>query len=271
MSTRARQNSATDQQRVLRPGREQRVLLTGFEPFGGDSINPSALLAQALHGARLTSTPTHRRESVTAVIQSRVLPCAFDQALRALFDAISDVQPSMILATGLAAGRSDLSFERVAINLVDARIADNLGHQPIDECVLPTRRNAYFSNLPVKVMVQAALQAGAASSLSLSAGTYVCNAVFFALMHRVHQDQQQDRQRNRQQGQQQGQRSALRPAATVRGGFMHLPLLPEQVAASAHRHAPTMPLPTMVAGVTAALQAALGVRHDLRTAGGSVA
>jgi pyroglutamyl-peptidase len=257
MSTRARQTSATGQQRVLRSGREQRVLrssseqrvlLTGFEPFGGDNINPSALLAQALHGARLTSAPTHRRERVTAVIQSRVLPCAFDQALRALFDAISDVQPTMILATGLAAGRADLSFERVAINLVDARIADNLGHQPIDERVLPTRRNAYFSNLPVKVMVQAALQAGAASSLSLSAGTYVCNAVFFALMHRVHQDQQQHQQQN----QQQNQRSTLRPAATVRGGFMHLPLLPEQVAAAAHRHAPTMPLPTMVAGVIVA-------------------
>lgn len=236
-------------------GSEPRLLLTGFEPFGGDSVNPSALLVQALHGTRLASTPTTGRPSTTAVVHSRVLPCAFDHALQALNDAISDVQPTLILATGLAAGRADLSFERVAINLVDARIADNLGHQPIDERVLPTRRNAYFSNLPVKVMVQAALHAGAASSLSLSAGTYVCNAVFFALMHRLQQDR----------------RAAARPANAVRGGFMHLPLLPEQVATSADQPAPTMRLPTMVAGVTAALQAALGARIDLRTAGGTVA
>jgi pyroglutamyl-peptidase len=255
MSQHRAKTDATHRQRVQRPRLELRVLLTGFEPFGGDRINPSALLVQALHGARLTSASTRREECVTAVVQSRVLPCAFDQALQALNDAISEVQPTLILATGLAAGRADLSFERVAINLVDARIADNLGHQPIDERVLPTRRNAYFSNLPVKVMVHAALQAGAASSLSLSAGTYVCNAVFFALMHRMQQDQ----------------RAALRPAAAVRGGFMHLPLLPEQVAASANRHAPSMALPTMVAGVTAALQAALGARQDLRTVGGSVA
>lgn len=220
------------------------VLVTGFEPFGGSAHNPSAQIAQALDGHRWGDP----RRQVNVV--ASVLPCVFADALKVLDNAIDRVDPDLIVCIGLAAGRTDLSFERVAINLVDARIADNRGHQPVDERVRPTARDAYFTNLPVKAMVRAAHDAGAYASLSLSAGTYVCNAVFFALMHRVARDARHGRRR--------------------RGGFVHVPCTPEQVAADMPG-CPSMPLPTMVDGMRAALACAWSTDRDLRQSGGAVA
>lgn len=219
------------------------VLVTGFEPFGGASINPSAQLAETLDGDLLGARGPHR-------LHGRVLPCAFEAALAALNAAIDDVDPVLVVCTGLAAGRRDLSFERVAVNLVDARIADNLGDQPIDTRVLRSTRDAYFSSLPVKAMVQAAEQAGAPASLSLSAGTFVCNAVFFGLMHRLAADLRRGRKR--------------------RGGFVHVPCVPQQVAEDAP-WMPSMPLSTMVTGMRAAITCALTARRDLRVSGGEIA
>ncbi len=227
----------------------QRVLLTGFEPFGGDSINPSALIAERLHGL------TIKAGSRSAKITGLVLPCAFDAAVRNLYQALDDLQPMIVLCTGLAAGREDLSFERVAVNLMDARIADNEGYQPMDQRVLRTRRDAYFATLPVKAMAQAALEEGVEASLSLSAGTYVCNAVFFALMHRMAKPGAQSKRKGK-----------VKP---MRGGFMHMPLLPEQA-----KHDPklaTMPLAMIALGVQAALVAALAHDIDVALVGGEVA
>jgi pyroglutamyl-peptidase len=235
---------------MARRSRAAAVLVTGFEPFGGDAINPSAMLAQAIDGALIDS---HR-------VASRVLPCVFGDAVRELNRAIDELRPSLVLCTGLAAGRAGLSFERVAINLVDARIADNAGAAPIDERVVRgTTRDAWFTNLPVKAMVQAALDEGVPAELSLSAGTFVCNAVFFGLMTRVARER----------------RNLARGGTAMRGGFMHVPTLAGEACPEPSRRGrfdvDAMSFDDMQRGLRAALAAALSHHEDLRVAGGEVA
>lgn len=212
-----------------------KILLTGFDAFGGQSVNPSWLVAQALHGERIGQ----------ATVVARRLPCAFGLALQELERALADERPQLVLALGQATGRCDFSIERVAINVDDARIADNLGLQPIDEPVVAGAQAAFFSTLPIKAMVHALRQAGLPASVSQTAGTFVCNHVFYGLMH------------------------ALRHHPGTRGGFMHLPLLPEQAAQQPSQ--PCLPLATQVQGVRLALAAALDTAVDLHAAGGAEA
>lgn len=213
------------------------MLLTGFEPFGGEALNPSQALLHALEGERIGGL-----QIVTAV-----LPCVFAQAPGALQRAIERHAPVLVLATGQAGGRSELCFERVAINLVDARIPDNAGEQPVDEPVQPGGPAAYFSTLPLKAMVAAARAAGVPAAVSHTAGTFVCNQVFYALQHLL----------------------AMR---SLPAGFVHVPWLPEQAASRAGQ--PSMALDTMVRGLRAALAAAVEVlqRGDVDAAmtGGSL-
>lgn len=215
------------------------VLLTGFDAFGGEDLNPSWQVAQALHGQTL---PTPQGPAPIVAVR---LPCVFGAALARLQQALAEHRPQLVLALGQAAGRCDFSLERVAINVDDARIADNAGARPIDEPVVPGGPVGYFSSLPIKAMVAALRQAGLPASVSQSAGTFVCNHVFYGLMH------------------------ALRGQPAVRGGFMHLPLLPEQAAA--HPGQPSLPLPTLVQGVALALATAAQTQADLRAAGGAIA
>lgn len=215
------------------------VLLTGFDAFGGETLNPSWQVAEALHGQRLP-TP----QGPVPIVAVR-LPCVFGAALVRLQQALAEHRPQLVLALGQAAGRCDFSLERVAINVDDARIADNDGARPIDVPVVPGGPVGYFSSLPIKAMVAALREAGLPASVSQSAGTFVCNHVFYGLMHALH-----------------GQ-------AAVRGGFMHLPLLPEQAAAQPGQ--PSLPLPTLVQGVALALATAAQTQADLRAAGGAIA
>ena len=210
------------------------VVLTGFEPFGGESSNPSEEIARALDGEIIQG---HR-------VVGAVLPVAFAPAPLRLAELIERHRPALVLALGQAGGRSELSLERVAINLIDARIRDNEGLQPIDEAVVDGAPDAYFSSLPLKAM-QARLHAlGIPAALSLTAGSYLCNQVFFALAHLI----------------------ATR-YPTVRGGFVHVPWLPQQAAR--HPGQPSMALETMIAGVRAALECALVTKQDVRVAGGA--
>jgi pyroglutamyl-peptidase len=213
-----------------------RVLVTGFEPFGGETVNPSWQVAEALHGEVVASH----------AVEAGRLPCVFGAARAALVAAIERTQPALVLALGQAAGRSDFSLERVAINVDDARIADNAGARPIDEPVIDGAPAAYFSSLPIKAIVAALRGAGLPASVSQSAGTFVCNHVFFGLMHEL----------------------AARPP--LRGGFMHVPLLPEQ-AARAPLAPPSLPLATLIAGTRIALATALEAAHDLKLGGGTIA
>ena len=203
------------------------LLLTGFEPFGGDVHNPSQALVQAMDGAVVGGL------RVVGV----VLPCAFGAAPAVLQAALARWQPRLVLALGQAGGRAELSLERVAINLVDARIADNAGQQPIDVPVVDGGPAAYFSTLPIKPMVQALRAAGLPAGVSHTAGTFVCNQVFYVLQHLL--------------------------AGAVPAGFMHVPFLPEQAALRSGATAPGGALPASVAfddmlrGLRVALGAAL--------------
>ncbi|MBL9213102.1 MAG: pyroglutamyl-peptidase I [Opitutaceae bacterium] len=207
------------------------VLLTGFEPFGGDVRNPSAEIVAALQGRII------RGRRVVGV----VLPCAFTTSTATLRRLLREHRPELVLATGLAGGRAGLSVERIAINVQDARIPDNAGAQPIDRPVVRGGPAAYWSTLPVKAIVARLRREGLPADVSQTAGTFVCNHVFYFLMH------------------------ALRRRRGVRGGFVHVPWLPEQ----AEPGGPAMPLATVATAIAAAIETALTVRRDLRTSGGA--
>ncbi|WP_343628309.1 pyroglutamyl-peptidase I [Roseateles sp.] len=216
----------------------KKILLTGFEPFGGESINPSWELARALSGEIIDD----------AKVVALQLPCVFGESLRQLDEALQRIRPIAVLAIGQAGGRCDLSLERVAINVDDARIPDNAGAQPIDEPVMPGGPAAYFSTLPIKAIVQGLRAAGYPASVSQTAGTFVCNHVFYGLQHRLSQLRQLQ-------------------GCAIRGGFMHIPYLPEQAAR--HPGAPSLPLPTLVAATRLALALAVGA-EEIRAGGGQL-
>jgi len=211
------------------------ILLTGFEPFGGETVNPSWQVARALHGETIEGARVH----------SLCLPCAFGDALVVLGAELERLRPRTVLALGQASGRAELTPERVAINVDDARIPCNAGRQPIDEAVVPGGPAAYFGTLPVKAIVAALRAAGLPASVSQTAGTYVCNHVYYGLMH------------------------ALRRRRGVRAGFMHLPLLPEQAVTRAGPLPPSLPLDAQVLGVRLALSTTLTTADDLRASGGT--
>lgn len=203
------------------------VLLTGFEPFGEHSVNPSWLAVQALHGRQIAG---HR------VVAAR-LPTVFDLSLSELQKLLTAHTPALVLCVGLASGRTALSLERVAININDASLADNHGAQPVDTPVVPQGPTAYFSTLPLKAMLQALRRHNLPAELSQTAGTFVCNHVFYGLMHAL----------------------AIQPALqSTRGGFVHVPDLP------------VMALPDLVGGLHLMLETALTTQADARFAAGAV-
>ena len=188
-----------------------KILVTGFEPFGGEKLNPSWEVARLLDALDIPSA------QMTATIVAVKLPCSFSASLAALNLALNTHQPQVVLALGQADGRSDISVERVAINVCDARIMDNDGQQPIDVPVIEGAPAAYFSTLPIKTMVQAMKAQGFAAGVSQTAGTFVCNQVFFGLQHAL-------------------------LGEPVYSGFVHVPLLPEQAARDLAPVYPACPL-----------------------------
>ena len=210
------------------------ALVTGFAPFGGEEINPSQEIARVLDGETIAG---HR-------IVGATLPTEFARSLPALDALIEKYGPLLVLALGQAGGRTGISLERVAINLIDARIVDNVGAQPIDAAVVENAPNAYFSTLPLKAMLARLAAADLPAAISHTAGTFVCNQVFFGLAHLL---------------------ATRHPR--VRGGFVHVPYLPEQAAR--HADAPSMTLSSMLEAVRLCLDTALTTRVDLHYAAGS--
>jgi pyroglutamyl-peptidase len=215
------------------------VLLTGFEPFGGEAINPSAEIARQLNGAVIGG---HQ-------IVGTLLPCVFGAAIRELASQLKAVKPALVICVGQAGGRADITPERVAINVDDARIADNAGRQPVDRPIVRGGPAAYWSTLPIKAIVAELRRSEIPASVSQTAGTFVCNHVFYGLMH------------------------ALRKNPKVRGGFIHVPFLPEQAQAK-HRGkgepvVPSLSLDTMTRAIERAIAVSLKVRVDQRSAGGA--
>ena len=212
------------------------VLLTGFDPFEREAINPSWEAVRVLDGWKVGRATVHARQ----------MPCVFGQAIEALASAMDELQPRLVLCIGQAGGRAEITPERVAINIDDGRIADNAGRQPIDLPVVPGAPAAYFSTLPIKAMVRDLRAAGIPASVSNTAGTFVCNHIFYGLMHRI----------------------ATHPAAGLRGGFIHIPYLPEQAAR--FPGAPSMSLETMIAALRIAVSTALAVKRDIAETGGQL-
>ena len=198
------------------------ILLTGFEPFGGETINPAWEVARALHNQVMGDATVH----------ARCLPTSFGEAPGELSQALAALRPGLVIALGQASGRSEISIERVAVNLIDARIADNAGQRPQDVPVRAEAPAAYFSTLPIKAMRDALRAAGHPAGLSLSAGAFVCNQVFFELQHQL-------------------------AGRGVRSGFIHLPALPEQ-AARVQPAVPSMGLAAQIDAIRLAIAVAMG-------------
>lgn len=211
-----------------------KILVTGFDPFGEDEINP------AIEAVKCLPTDIDGVEIIALEI-----PTVFHKSAETLHRAIREVKPDYILNIGQAGGRAELTPERVAINRDDARIPDNSGQQPIDEIIQETGESAYFSELPIKAMVEYMHKENIPASVSNTAGTFVCNHIMY---------------------------QALFLTATefpkVKAGFMHIPFLPEQVI---HRpNMPSMSLDEIVKGITASLRAIIAYdgKEDLKRMGG---
>ncbi len=208
------------------------VLLTGFEPFAGNSLNPSEQIARQLDGAVIAA---HEVGGV-------VLPCVFGKAAAELKRLIARRRPVMVVCLGLAAGRTAITPEHIAINVADARMPDNAGRQPVDEPVVHSGPAAYWSTLPIKAIVRVLRTHGIPAEVSPSAGTFVCNHVFYVLMHAL-------------------TRTPSRP----RGGFIHVP--PASIQAA---DPPGLPLDLMTEGIRLAIETSLRQRRDIREAAGPV-
>jgi len=211
------------------------ILITGIEPFDGETINPSWEAVRALDGETIDGH----------VLAARQLPCVIGKGGEVLLAAIAEVDPVIVLCFGQAGGRSDISIERVAINVVDARIPDNEGCQPVDEAIVADGPAAYFSSLPIKAIVSALRQRGVPASVSQTAGTYNCNAIFYRLSHYI---------------------VTQRPA--LRGGFIHIPYLPEMAAL--HPGAPSLALETLIKAIRVIAATTLAVQSDIKIGAGAL-
>lgn len=213
----------------------KRILVTGFSPFGGDLINPALEAIKVLEGRIISGVELVTRE----------VPVVRHDAISAINGHIQELDPFLILAVGQAGGRMEIMPERVAINVDDFRIKDNGGFQPIDEPVIPGGPAAYWSTLPIKAMVRAMREKGIPASVSNTAGTFVCNHLFYGLMHLLAQE-----------------------GNVRRGGFIHIPYLPEQAARNPGQ--PSMSLETIVYGLEIALTAAVESVADIKETGGKI-
>ncbi|APV52602.1 pyroglutamyl-peptidase I [Betaproteobacteria bacterium GR16-43] len=208
------------------------MLVTGFEPFGGETTNPSwdlcDLLPPSIGGVR---------------VETLMVPCRFRTAIEVVATALQMLNPELLVCVGQAGGRDRLSFERVGINVDDARIPDNAGERPIDQPIAVNGPPAYFATLPVKAMAQAARAAGVPAEVSNTAGTFVCNHLLYGVLHFI----------------------ALSGMGT-RAGFVHVPFADAQVADKPGQA--SMAVATMARGIEAAIAAALEHTADVRTSEG---
>ena len=196
-----------------------KLLLTGFDPFGGEPINP------AWEAVKRVSDQVGDVEVVKLMV-----PTVFYKSIDTVAAAIEKEKPDAVLCIGQAGGRFDLTPERVAININDARIPDNEGNQPLDGPVFEDGETAYFATLPIKAMAEEIRKAGVPASVSNTAGTYVCNHIMYQVQY------MRDKE-----------------FPNIKAGFIHIPILHEQVVN--RPNTPSMALDDIVKGLTAALSA----------------
>ena len=191
-----------------------KIIVTGFDPFGGEKINPSIECVKAL-------------PEVEGVELIRLeLPTVFKESAIRLNEVINDVKPDAVLSVGQAGGRAGITMERIAINVDDARIPDNISQQPIDETIQTEGEAAYFTTLPIKRIVKAIREAGISAEVSNSAGTFVCNHIMYQALF-----------------------AATKADKPFKAGFMHIPFIPEQTTDK-----PSLPLEESTKAVQIAIE-----------------
>lgn len=211
-----------------------KLLLTAFDPFGGETVNP------AQEAVKMVSSRVGNVEVIKCVV-----PTVFGKSIETVAAAIEDCRPDAVLCIGQAGGRADLTPERIAINLDDASIADNEGNRPVDTPIFPDGKPAYFSTLPVKAMVAAIRAAGIPASLSNTAGTFVCNHLMYGVLYTLEK---------------------YYPG--VRGGFLHVPYIPSQVTGG--RGIPSISAADIVRGLEAAIAAIGENGRDITVSEGKI-
>ena len=211
-----------------------KVLVTGFDPFGGENINPAweavKKIADKIAGAE---------------VYKLQVPTVFGKSIEKLEEGIKEHNPDIVICVGQAGGRYDVTPERVAINVDDARIKDNEGNQPIDTPVFADGESAYFATLPVKAIVKEINKAGLPSTLSNTAGTFVCNHIMYGLLYLAH-----------------------KKYTNIKGGFIHVPFIPQQVVYK--KSTPSLALEDIVKSLEAAIKAAVETSEDIKEIGGTI-
>ena len=215
-----------------------KILVTGFDPFGGEKINPALetikRLPDAVLGARIIKLE---------------IPTVVGKSLAKIQEAVEKENPDVVLSIGQAGGRSEITVERVGINIDDCRIPDNEGNQPIDEPIVAGGPSAYFVTVPIKAIVEKIKANKIPASISNTAGTFICNHVCYGVAHLA----------------------AARTAAgkPMKSGFIHIPFLPEQ-GIGKPALTPSMSLETIVSGITHALEAIVEHDSDIKVSGGKI-
>lgn len=211
-----------------------KILVTGFEPFGGESINPS------LEAVKLLDNNIAGAEIVKASI-----PVVFGKSVEKLEEYIKKENPDVVICVGQAGGRFEISVERVAINLDDARIADNDGNQPVDEKIFRDGESAYFASIPIKAMVEEMKRGSVPAAVSNTAGTYVCNHIMYGLLYLID-----------------------KKYPNMRGGFIHVPFIPEQIIGRVNT--PYMGLEQIARGLSLAIKAVVENEKDIKVSHGRI-
>ena len=194
-----------------------KILVTAFDPFGGESVNPAQQAVERL-------------EDVIGGHQIRklIIPTVFGRAAELVIQEMDDLRPDAVVCVGQAGGRKAVTPERIAINVMDANITDNAGVRPQDEPIVPDGPAAYFSTLPIKKMVEEIREAGLAADVSNSAGTFVCNSLLYSVLHH-----------------------AATNMPETKAVFIHVPFIPQQTEGK--ENVPSMPLEDIVRALTAAV------------------
>lgn len=212
----------------------KKVLITGFDPFGGEKINPATeavkLLPKEINGAKIIT---------------KIVPTVFKKSHEVLFETIENENPDITICIGQAGGRYQISVERVAINIDDARIEDNEKNQPIDKKIYEDGEPAYFATIPIKAMVNNIKKANIPASISNTAGTFVCNHLMYGALY-----------------------YAAKKKPEMKAGFIHIPYIVEQVIDKPNM--PSMNISDIVNGLIAAIEAAVSYSKDIESKGGSI-
>lgn len=211
-----------------------KFLITGFDPFNNEKLNPSLECIKLL--------PKFIDENQIIKLE---IPTVFKKSLQIIESAINKYNPDVIISIGQATGRHDITPERIAINIEDARIKDNEGNQPIDNVIFKDGKSAYFSTLPIKSMVKKMIENNISASVSNSAGTFVCNHVMYGTLYLIEKKYH-----------------------NIKAGFIHIPNIPDQIGLNSNT--PSMELETIVTGLNLCIKAIIENTKDIHYPNGTI-